>query len=161
MKKNKKITLSDLVTIKQKVVRTGFPELTDIQIEIDFEDSDDEMLGYGELEGGGYYIDVDIVMRKASLAAIEGGLAHELAHISIDQSMDDASRFLDDLAYEFNEEYQTNDERKTDLLVIKRGYGIQLLKFFKFYNKRYKPYTKEDGLTKREIKEILKQRGEL
>ncbi len=155
----RKISLTDLVELKDQIVREAFPELSEVKIELHFEKSDDELMGYGELRGRGYYIDVDKVMRKAPLLAVEGGLAHELAHILVDFKMDPISRFFDQLSYERDKEYQTNDERKTDLLVVERGYGPQLLRYVRFHDKRYKHYAEEDGLTAKELKTLLRNKS--
>jgi hypothetical protein len=48
------------------------------------------------------------------------------------------------------------EERMTDLSVIKQGLGQELLRFHEEYNREYKSYKKHEGLTKWEIKKILK-----
>ena len=45
---------------KARVIAKTFPQLSSLEIMIDVEDSDDELLGYGKLTSGGYYIEVDV-----------------------------------------------------------------------------------------------------
>ena len=50
--------------IRDKVISERLPELSPLEIRVDIEEDSDELLGYGELSGGGYYVDVDIEMKK-------------------------------------------------------------------------------------------------
>ena len=68
------------------------------------------------------------------------------------------TRFLEQLRYEHSKKYRSSNERETDLFVVERGYGHQLLAFVEYHDKRFKPYTEKDGLTAEELKEILRAR---
>ena len=146
----------ELYSIIDTMIKNRFPELSDIEIQLNLEESDDEFTAYGKLDGGGYYINVDKTLQQAPVPVIQGALAHELVHISLDKGMNFIVRFFDGLLYQLCSWYETYDERKTDLLVIKRGYGEQLLAFSKFANEEYEEYTAEDGLTAEEIEKILR-----
>ncbi len=144
-----------LAKIRDRVIKKGFPELMDDDIQIEYSSLNDALLEYGELSEEGFYIEVDISLKKAPEEVIEGGLAHELSHIMTDKNEDGNLMFWDKLAYKFSPSYRTLDERNTDLLVIIRGYGNQLLAFLKYAEEKEFPHYKEDGLSIREIESIL------
>ena len=166
--------------IKDRIIREKFSELSKLEISLDLEKKTDELMGYGELVGGGYYIDVDTEMKKASNEAIYGGLAHELAHILIDEKKYFISRFFTDIIFELGTKYQKKDkklniinrwinnniyhpchsyvikdERNTDLLVVEKNAGKELLAFLKFHDKYHD--ESDEGLTVIELEQILKQ----
>ena len=91
--------MDNLYKIMNSIIRKGFQELSNVDIRLDFEVSNDEFVGYGKFNGGGYYIDVDKTLKKAPVQVIKGALAHELAHITIDYSMNPITRFFDSLLY--------------------------------------------------------------
>ena len=51
------------------------------------------------------------------------------------------------------------NERKIDLKVVELGYGPELLEFHKWNNVTYKKYKKKDGLTEKEIKDMILKRN--
>jgi hypothetical protein len=63
----------------------------------------------------------------------------------------------DILAYRMSKRYKTLDERNTDLEVLLRGYGEDLLAFLEYSEKEGYPHYKEDGLSIRELKILLKK----
>lgn len=69
-------------------------------------------------------------------AALVGCLVHELCHVV---APDEKS------------------ERKIDKMVLKRGYGPNLLELKKYHDKHYEAYTKSDGLTRKEVANWLKR----
>ena len=166
--------------IRDKVINEVFPELSPLEIKIGIEEGSDELLGYGELIGGGYYIDVDTEMKKATESELYGGMAHELAHIAIDERKNLVTRLITDTIYSLGAKYQkkdkrmnpvnrwlnrhvyhrcygyvTSDERKTDMLVVERGAGEKLLAFLKFHDKHFGKYKPDEGLTVTELQQIL------
>jgi hypothetical protein len=94
-----------------------------------------------------HIIFIDKRLKKCTDDVVTGIMAHELVHISQDS-------FWKDLLYRKS---ITDMERATDMQVIKRGYGKQLLAFIQYHNKIYKKYKKADGLTEKEIIKILKK----
>lgn len=48
------------------------------------------------------------------------------------------------------------NEREIDLMVIELGYIEGLIAFHEWHNRKYKKYTKKDGLTLKEIEKIRK-----
>jgi len=57
-----------------------------------------------------------------------------------------------------NKESETKEERQADQCVIDRGLGQALLQFHHEHNKEHKSFKANEGLTKREIKNQLKNR---
>ena len=94
-------------------------------------------------------------MKKAPKDIVLGGFAHELAHILTDKRQSQVLKLIDSLAYKISKRYKTLDERNTDLQVIIRGYGPQLLAFLEYSEEKGFPHYKEDGLSIREVKAIL------
>jgi predicted SprT family Zn-dependent metalloprotease len=94
---------------------------------------------------------VDRSCKKMPSKAIIGILVHEFCHLKKDR-------------YWFwnhtqNAVSKQEDERLIDMEVIKLGYGENLLAFHKWHNKKYKRYTKKDGLTASQIERILLKGG--
>ena len=100
-------------------------------------------------------LDVSRGLRKAEPQILRGCLAHELAHIAKERKMGSLRSYFDTKLYNTFAKYQTKDERETDMDVIKRGFAVDLLAFVKYADKRREKYTKDDGLTKKEIKQFL------
>ena len=100
---------------------------------------------------------VDKSLKKAPEKVVKGGLAHEAAHIYRDYKRNVFSRALDSVRYAVDiKKQETRNEREADMLVVKRGYGEELLAFLKYHDKRRKKHKKKDGLTVKELKKILK-----
>lgn len=101
-----------------------------------------------------YVLVIDKSTLKFSESAFKGCLAHELSHIIDFKKSNIITRFKKAFASTEN----TEEERAADLEVINRGLGKELLQFHEEHNKLYKSYKETEGLTKREIKRILKPR---
>lgn len=145
----------NLDSIKNKIVKNGFKELYKLNISIDYKEMDDAFFEFDKIKRKNYHIDVDKTLKKAPFDVLKGGMVHEIAHIAREYNRFWLPYSLDLFLYNNFPKYQTWDERKTDLLVVNQGYGPQLISFMKYANKRYKKYTKDDGLTIKEIKQIL------
>lgn len=145
----------NLAKIRDRVIKKGFPELMNDDIQIEYSNLNDALFEYGELSEEGFYVEVDTSLKNAPEEVIEGGLAHELSHILTDKKEQKNLNFRDRLAYKFSLNYRTLDERNTDLLVIIRGYGKQLSTFLKYAQEKGFPHYKEDGLSIREIETLL------
>jgi hypothetical protein len=131
--------MDDLIDIKDNLVRTAFSELENTVIRIAYRSVWDGFLSYGvheHPEEDIYYIDVDNVFKKAPKEAKIGGIAHELAHIVTELAMPSfMGRCLEFLWNKFDS-YTRYDERRTDLFVVRRGRGEELLAFKKYlFNK--------------------------
>ncbi|MBW2990535.1 hypothetical protein KY348_02400 [Candidatus Woesearchaeota archaeon] len=147
--------MNNLKEIIDKIIRDAFPELMSEDIKIEYKSLNDALLECGSLTGEGFYIEVDTTLENAPVEVKEGGLAHELAHVSKDRDKRLISKLRDRFASFISKRYKTLDERNTDLEVIIRGYGPQLLSFLEYSEKKGFPHYKEDGLAIREVKSLL------
>src|SRR5689334_7951451 len=104
-----------------------------------------------DLSADGFIIGVDNSLRHAPRRVLEGGLAHELAHIVHDLRRKPFQRAR---AYEYYRRiraYRIHDERGTDVEVIRRGYGPQLLALMLWARTRGYTSAREHGLLLAEI----------
>jgi hypothetical protein len=150
---------ADLSQILNTVIRRGFPELLGEDIQIEFLKVKASLLNYGELTHEGFYVEVDTSLRKAPIEVLIGGIAHECAHIVVDRLV--GRKFLsgDMIAYRISKRYKTLDERNTDLEVILRGFGIELLAFLRYSEKLKLSHFREDGLSIREVELLTGEVG--
>ena len=149
------MTDQDLSKILSSVIRKGFPELLSEDIQIEYQKLRDSLLVYGELTQEGYYIEVDKAMNNAPRETLIGGIAHECAHIVVDKVLERKTLSADALAYRISSRYKTLDERNTDVEVILRGFGRELLEFLRYSEKIGLNHYREDGLSSRELEIIL------
>ena len=147
--------MNRLERIQTKIISDAFPELAKVTIPVRWKPMSD---AYFETTFGKkreYSIDVDCSLKKASPDVLSGGMAHELAHITISFGSTPVVIWLDSLLVKYSLLYTIWDERRTDRLVIKRGYGRELLSFLKYANKRRQDYSKYDGLTVEEVTKLI------
>jgi hypothetical protein len=144
-----------LSEILNSVIQRGFPELLSEDIRIEFVKVRHALMQYGELTGEGFYIEVDETLRKAPREVLIGGIAHECGHIVTDQSMGRRLFSGDVFAYRLSKRYKTLDERNTDLEIILRGFGKELLRFLKHSQELRLDHYREDGLAIRELEMLF------
>lgn len=120
----------DLNFIKNKIIKNAFLELLDEDIQIELKKLKDACFQLVPYTSEGYCIEVDESMKNASQDILEGGIAHELAHI-----VDNPKTFFGI----FSKKYLVYQERNVDVIVVLRGYGRQLLSFLKFAEKKGYP----------------------
>ncbi|HEV8515829.1 MAG TPA: hypothetical protein VGQ59_21255, partial [Cyclobacteriaceae bacterium] len=84
-------------------------------------------------------------------------IAHELCHIIEERKLGTRRSLADKLAYKISTRYKTLDERNTDIQVVLRGYGAELLEFMTFAEQKGFDFYEEDGLAVRELKVLLKE----
>ncbi len=149
--------MNDLALLRDQVIQRGFPELFAEDIQVEYNHLEDALLEYGTLNPEGFYIEVDESLMNASPQVIIGGLAHEFSHILVEKSSQERMISRDMLAYRLSKRYKTLDERNTDLEVILRGFGKDLLVFLEFSEKEGYPHYKEDGLSLRELKILIEK----
>ncbi len=149
--------MNNLKKIRDQVIRRGFPELLTDDIQIEYKHLKDALLEYGSLTGEGYYIEVDKSLQNVSAQVLIGGLAHEFSHIVVDKNLQARLMLRDRLAYTISRRYKTLDERNTDLEVILRNFGKELLIFLEYSERAGYPHYKEDGLSIREVKVLLER----
>ena len=147
--------MHDLVLIKDRIVNTGFPELSQsIDISLAYKKKvEGAYLDVSWLGGNKYSINIHTSMRRSSLDVLEGGIAHELAHVARDYNMPWFAHEIAISLYMNWSWYATRDELQTDLFVVARGYGQKLLKFKKFAKQRMGEI--KNGLTIEELERML------
>jgi len=94
-------------------------------------------------------------MKNTPRDCVEGGIAHELVHLHKELGMNWLVSWLDGLLYDRIRLYRERDERKTDLEVINRGYGTQLLALSQYSEERGYQHVRGSGLSVVEIQRIL------
>ena len=136
-----------------RIIRKSFQELTGEEITIAYAESNKYSLCHGYLPKSGWYINVNQRLNEAPREAVEGGVAHELAHIVTEKEYGRTMSRLEKLG-NISRRHKTANERNIDLSVILRGYGPQLLSYFEYMEKQGHRHRKQDGLSVREL-EIL------
>lgn len=152
------MTNVELSNIKDEVIKSAFPELMKVDIVIEFADVEDSFMEVGELEDEGHFIEVDeslIEIQGDSEEVLKGGIAHELAHI-IKKPRGLLNKWIEKILYKVSWKFKELDERNTDLTVVLRGYGKELLKFVRYCEKNSSRYM-EDGLSQIELEILLKR----
>ncbi|MBI4170961.1 MAG: hypothetical protein HY514_04650 [Candidatus Aenigmarchaeota archaeon] len=146
--------MNDLAKIRNRLLKEGFPDLLDEDISVKYA----RCKPYFDYDGSskkGYRIRACLEMRRAPLQAVEGGLAHELCHIATEKFLGKKQRKQDVKLNKKSKRYRTLDERDTDLRVILRGYGRQLLALLQYAERKGDTYHKDDGLSAREVEKLL------
>ena len=144
--------------ILRRVVAKGFPELKRLRIAIEFGELDPDTCFFYDQEAGRYRITVNDILRGAPTRALEGGIAHELAHIVHDSRLGRRQRELALARYARSAAYRMRDERSTDMRQIERGYGPELLAFLSFARTLRIRFTRAHGLVLSEISARLRLR---
>lgn len=146
---------NNLDVIKMETIEKGFPELSDSIITINYKTMKDTYFEFDRLRKREYHIDIDNSLRHTKKTVLIGGLAHELGHIYLDHNRNWLTHEIDKFLYNSFEKYEIWDERRTDLLVVKKGLGHELLKFLNYVNQRRVGFNRKDGLTAGEVKKLL------
>ena len=144
-----------LETVLRRVIRSGFPELSRRRIAIRFADCD-SLMRY-DVDGDGFAIFVDDWFSGAPRHVLEGGIAHELAHIVRDSGLKPFARELAFQKYQHSAAYRIRDERQTDLTAIARGYGRHLVEFMRYAQALGHRFAREHGLSLAEVKRICRR----
>ena len=151
--------MHDLTAIVNGIVRTSFPELMDEDIQVTYAYINDAVMQSGAFKSEGFYIEVDTTVQDAPVEVLEGGLAHELSHLAEDRKESSFRRFRDSIAYRISPRYKRLVERDTDVETIMRGYGRQLIVFLQYCEGKGCPHYREDGLSIREVQQVVNYRG--
>jgi hypothetical protein len=121
--------MSYLKSTLDTIIRKSFHELMGEEIQIDYAESKKHPLCHGYIPKSGWYINVNEELSKAPPAVVEGGIAHELAHIATEKEYGRTMTRLGKLE-NISRRHKTAIERNTDVTVILRGYGPQLQSYF-------------------------------
>lgn len=143
--------------ILRTLLRRGFPELAGREFEIRFGNFDDWM--WYDISGSVFVIGVDNSLRPAPRRVVEGGFAHELAHIARDLRMGPWQRTLAYERYRRSCAYRIRDEAQTDREAIRRGYGRQLLALMLWGRARGYTSGREHGLLLHQVIRLVKRAG--
>jgi hypothetical protein len=142
-------------TVINKVLCTNFKSLSNTRIKLVFDKGSDYYMAV-QWKLFYYILFIDAEILRFSEPAFKGCLSHELIHILQMEQLNLFKR----IKSHFNRQSQTEkaeEERRTDLLVIQHGLGKELLQFHEEHNRKYKSYKRHEGLTKFEIKKILRK----
>jgi hypothetical protein len=139
------------------LIRRGFPELTGRHFHIRFGDYEDWM--WYDVDADGFAIGIDNALQAAPRRVLEGGFAHELAHIVRDLRVGPFQRALGYERYRHRRAYRIHDERATDREAIGRGYGRQLLAFMLWGRTRGYTSGREHGLLFAEVMRLARASG--
>ena len=135
--------------ILQKVVRESFPRLRTRINTISWGATDD-LLSY-TADPERYAITVNIRLRGARRAVLEGGIAHELCHIESETKLGIYLRQLAWDRYSDSRWYRMREERSVESRAIELGYGNQLLELIRFARRLGYSFKREHGLLYGEI----------
>lgn len=140
------------LSILQEMLVQHFQEIQKKTIKVHFVEKEDYYMAI-DWNFLGYNLYIDKLALNFSEAAFKGCLGHELAHI-VDLS---SRNFFDKIRSMFFNKEDTSEERAADYFIVsKKGLGKELLQFHTEHNKMYKSYKNSEGLTKYEIKKIMK-----
>ena len=147
--------MNNLEEIRDEIVRKGFPEFMSEEISIEYVHLEDAFMACGDLTDEGHYIEVDPRFKDAPRKVVIGGVAHEFSHLLDNIKRNRDGKAMDALLYKFSKTYSTAVERNTDLQVIMRGFGRELLSFLRYAEGESQSHYKECGLSHREVETIL------
>ena len=139
------------------VIRRGFPELAGLRFQIRFGDYDEWM--WCDQVGNLWVIGIDKSLGAAPRRVLEGGFAHELAHIVRDLRWRPFQRSLAYEHYRTHRTYRIRDEQRTDLEAMRRGYGRQLLAFMLWGRARGYTSGRECGLLLADVFRFVRAAG--
>ena len=145
--------------IKARAIR-GFLELKLTNIELCWYPVKGGIFEYGDFERKeGYYVHVHPGLRRARPEVLIAGTAHELAHIAneILRGKSHTTRTLN--LYHNSRDYRRKDEIETDLEVINRGFGRELL-CLESYRRRRRIHNGY-GIPLEHLRTIIQANGKL
>jgi len=139
------------------LMRRRFPELRSIRIALQFGDYDCWMY-YQPAGRRSFILGVDRSLESAPRRVLEGGFAHELAHIARDTRYSPCQLERAFARYRTSETWSIREERNTDLEAIRRGCGPQLLALMQYARARGYTCCREHGLLPAEVHRRLRPR---
>jgi len=77
------------------IIKKGYPDLLNHDIQVEYKKLDDALADYGELKPEGFFIEVDNTVKEANNYVKIGVLASELSHIAEDVKTSNIGRFKD------------------------------------------------------------------
>ena len=156
--------MHNLRDIKNQVIEEGFPELRMIRIDTKWDPVDDGVMKMGPSPTGNkmsrptrYIIYVDPYMRSSTEKSIRAGIAHEGVHILKYMNLTKEGILKEERRYNGSRAYWMREEICTDLGVINRGFGYDLIELERFIEKDYNSF----GIPRSHIEEILSRLTDL
>lgn len=143
--------------IISELINDSFTDLKKLQIQLIKSKDKDEFLACAGTRQSGHKIYFTKSIDKLSNNELKGVAAHELCHIEKMNAWHPLLVILESFCCRVLPFFDSYMERKTDRRVVQKGYGENLLAFQKYHDRKYEPYTKYDGLTKKEIKQLLRK----
>ena len=130
-----------------RLITKSFPELKRFSITTSFAVCRGFWFTYRQPHKNSYYIDVNKnKFEHTPTPVLIGGLVHELSHITLDRHRRDM------ILYNRHRRYRYLDERNTDLEVLIRGYGKELIAFMEYCTTKHIPIY--EGLSLKELNNI-------
>jgi len=149
------MSLDDAKDLVLDLISTSFPTLKNRPVL--FKDAELDEIAGCELTDTGLEIilNEEDFAQMSSQAAI-GVIVHELCHLESDLA---ESHFKKWLRTRFPRLFSVDVakmERDTDIMVIEKGFGKDLLAFQEYHDSIYEPYDESDGLTLKEIQAMVR-----
>lgn len=138
------------------LIHDSFPSLIGLTIGLVKSKDKDEFLACSGNRWEGFSIYYSKAIDDLDDNQLLGVAAHELCHIEELYRWHPVIAYFESIACSLVPFIDSYIERRTDRIVIQKGYGANLLAFQKYHDRKYESYTKADGLTKMEIKQLLK-----
>ena len=133
------MAMHNLRAIKKQVIEKGFPELKTVRVDIRWDQVKDGVMqmGYYLMENKiirpmEFIIYVDPCIRASTEQAIGAGIAHEGVHMIKHINLTIKGILEEERRYKSSRAYRERDEISTELEVINRGFGFNLLALEKF-----------------------------
>jgi hypothetical protein len=136
-------------------VRSSFPELDGLDMEIEWQPIDEGFVEYGEFEGSGFYFEIDSnTLIGAPDNVLRGGLAQMVCHAVRDYENSPAVAEGEDDHFDRNLTARMRIAFEVDTKVIRRGLGPDLLAFVKYVDTLGYKTEADDGITLDQLERI-------
>ena len=149
--------MSVLDKLLREVAESGFPEMVSQGVSISYSNVLDSFDSYENVNGQ-WHIELDRKLVKASKSAKKGAIAHALARVVEEMSMSKKEEVLDRALYIISRKYRILEERNTDLSVITRGFGKELLDLDEYLEKRGYDFGSDSGISTYEMRRIFSRK---
>lgn len=132
----------------------GYPEIKFLKLGFGYERLNN-LHGSSYRNNGNWEILIDRGLKGSKRSVLRGIVSHEISHVINDESLNKSAQRKDKILYRFRL-YQELKERETDLDVILRGHGEDLLSYKMFEVSKGYNVT---GLAINETKKLIRQKG--
>lgn len=143
-----------LPSIIEELMSNGYPEIKFLRLGFGYERLKD-LHGSSYRNNGSWEILIDRGLKGSKRSVLRGIVSHEISHVINDECLNKSAQRKDKILYRFRL-YQELKERETDLDVILRGHGEDLLSYKMFEVSKGYNVT---GLAINETKKLIRQKG--